>query len=57
MAYLLRAARLVIVYDRDLRRRFQRLVKPSIQRKAMAGTLVTSCLTSLVIQLRFAAAR
>ncbi|CAM9090784.1 unnamed protein product, partial [Scytosiphon promiscuus] len=57
MAYLLRAARLVVVYDRELRRRFQRLVKPAIQRKAMAATLVPCCLISLVVQLRFAGAR
>ncbi|CAM9601743.1 unnamed protein product [Ectocarpus sp. 6 AP-2014] len=56
-AYLLRAARLVVVYDRELRRKFQRLVKPSVQRKAMAAALVPCCLIALVVQLRFAGAR
>lgn len=56
-AYLLRAARLVVVYDRDLRRKYQRLVKPSVQRKCMAAALATSCLGALIVQLRYAAAR
>lgn len=50
-AYLLRAARLVVVYDRDLRRKYQRLVKPSVQRKCMAAVLAPCCLIALIIQL------
>lgn len=51
-AYLLRAARLVVVYDRDLRRKYQRQVNPSTQRKCMAAALVPCCLIALLIQLR-----
>lgn len=50
-AYLLRAARLVVVYDRDLRRKYQRLVKPSTQRKCMAAILAPCCLVALLVQL------
>eukprot|EP00752_Nemacystus_decipiens_P009115 g8139.t1 len=50
-AYLLRAARLVIVYDRDLRRKYQRLVKPSAQRKCMAVVLAPCCLVALLVGL------
>lgn len=51
-ASLLRAARLVVVYDRDLRRKYQQLVKQSAQRKCMAGALGFCSLAAMVITIR-----
>ncbi|CAM9849822.1 unnamed protein product [Pylaiella littoralis] len=51
-ASLLRAARLVVVYDRDLRRKYQQLVKQSAQRKCMAGALGFCSLAAMVSTVR-----
>ena len=56
-AYLLRAARLLVVYNRDLRQKYKRLVNPSAQRMCMCAALTTCSLISLVVQLRFAKPR
>lgn len=56
-AYLLRAARLVVVYDKELRRKYMRLVKPAVQWKCMLAVLTACCVISLIVQLSFAALR
>ena len=56
-AYLLRAARLLVVYDRRLRQKYKRFVNPSAQKKCMCAALTACSVISLIVQLRFATAR